>query len=89
MRFEAVIFAEFFRCTGGVEVTKRHEPQPVDLVVPAQNFLECQLRFAIGIDRALRRLFIDRHAFGRAESGAGGGENEPLSPPLRSWRRAD
>ena len=76
MCFTAVIFPELFRCTGGIEVTKRHKPEPVNGVIPAENFLEGQFRLAIGIDRALRRFFIDRQTFRRTEGRAGGGENE-------------
>ena len=43
MRLTPVIFAELFRCAGGVEITKRNKPEPVNGIVPAENFLEGQL----------------------------------------------
>ena len=36
----------------------------MDFVVPAQDFLEHELRFAVGIDRPLRERLVDRHASG-------------------------
>ncbi len=76
VRFDAVILAEFFGGASGVEVAQRHVAQAVDFVVPAEHFLEHQLRFAVGIDRALRERLVDRHTLGDAEGGAGGGEDE-------------
>ena len=78
MRLEAVIFAKFCRGAGSVEITQRDETQPVNLVVPAQDFFEDQFRFAVWIDRPLRRGLVDRHALGRAESRAGGRKDEVL-----------
>ncbi len=77
MRLAAMILAEFLRRARGVEVAQRDKPQPVDLVVPAQDLLKHELGFAIGIDRSLRQRLVDRHALRRSESGAGRGENKP------------
>ncbi len=65
---------------GGVEVAERDELEAVDFVVPAENFLEDEFRLAVGVDRALRQRLVDGHALGRAEGGAGGGEDEFFAP---------
>src|SRR5436305_13051608 len=62
MRLTPVIFAELFRCAGGAEITKRNKPEPVNGMVQAENFLAGEIRSALGIDRALRRAFIEWHA---------------------------
>src|SRR4029434_2956549 len=54
VRLNAMIFAETLGGAGGVEVTERDEFEAVNLVVPAQDFLEHQLRLAVRIDRPLR-----------------------------------
>src|SRR5205085_8633956 len=51
----AMFFAEIFRGARGVEITQRDEAELVNLVVPAQDFFESQLRFTVRIDRTLRR----------------------------------
>src|SRR5436189_6054699 len=76
MCFEAMILAKFLGCTGSVEITKRNKPKAMNGIVPAQNFFEDHLRFAIGIDWTLRRLLVDRQSLGRAEGCASGGEKE-------------
>ena len=43
-----------------------------------EDFLEHQLGFAVGIDRALRQILRHRHPVGRAVGGAGGAEDEFL-----------
>jgi hypothetical protein len=48
----------------------------VNLVVPAQDSLEHQLRLAVRIDRPLRERLVDRQAIGRTECGARRAENE-------------
>ena len=78
MRFDPVVLAEFLRSAGRVEIPQSGEAESVDLVIPPQDLLEHQLRLTVGIDRALRQRFIDRHALGNAERGAGGGKDEAL-----------
>src|SRR5438128_8657153 len=59
MRFVAVILAEFFRCPGSIKIAERNKLETVNGIVPAENFLKGQFRFAIGIDWTLGRFFID------------------------------
>ena len=76
VRLDAMMFAELFAGAGGVEIAEGNEFQFVKLLIPDQDFLEHQLRFAIGIDRALWQVLRHRHAVGRAVGGAGGTEDE-------------
>jgi hypothetical protein len=78
VRLDAMMFAEFFARAGGVEVTEGDEFQLVKLLIPDQDLLEHQLRFAVGIDWALRQILGHRHAVGRAVGRAGGTEDELL-----------
>ena len=75
MRFDPMIFAELRRCARSIEVAERNEVQSVNLTVPAQDFLEAELRFAVGINRSHEHCFINRNSLGRTEDGAGRGEN--------------
>ena len=49
MRFDAMMLAEFFARAGGVEIAEGDEFQAVNLMIPLENFLEHQFRFAIGL----------------------------------------
>jgi hypothetical protein len=73
---DAVVFAEFLRGTGGVEVAKGNERQAVNFFIPAEDRLKHELGLAVGIDRTLGEAFIERHAIGDAKGRAGGGEDE-------------
>ena len=70
------MFAEFFARAGGVEIPEGDELQPVDFLIPLEDFLEHQLGFAVGIDRALRQIFGHRNFVGRAVGGARRAEHE-------------
>ena len=76
MGFDAVMFAEFFARAGGVEVTEGDELQAVNFLIPLEDFLEHQLGFAVGIDRALRQILGHRNFVGRAVGGARRAEDE-------------
>ena len=80
VRLDPVVLAELFRGARRVEIAQGGEAQPVDLVIPAQDLLEHQLRLPVGIDRTLREGLVDRHALGNAEGRAGRAEDEPLHP---------
>ena len=43
MRLAAMVFAKFCRRAGGIEIAQRDKAQSVDLIVPAQDFLEGEL----------------------------------------------
>ena len=47
VRLDAVIFAEGLGGAGGVEVAQGDVVEAVDFVIPAEDFLEDQLRFAV------------------------------------------
>src|ERR1700730_3527748 len=76
MGLDAMFFAELFRSPRCVEVTERREAQPVDFAVPAQDFLEGELRFAVWVDWAFGQSLVDRQALGWTENGAGRREDE-------------
>jgi hypothetical protein len=78
MGFDAMMLAELLARAGGIEVAERDELQPVQLLIPLEDFLEHQLGFAVRIDRALRQIFGHRHAIRRAVGRAGGAEHEFL-----------
>ena len=78
MRLDAMMLAEFFARTGGVEIAEGDELQLVNLLIPVEDLLEHQLGFAVRIDRALRQIFGHRHAIRRAVGRAGGAEDEFL-----------
>src|SRR5947207_6974446 len=42
MRFDAMVFSEFRRSAGRIEVAKGNEFQTVDFAIPAENFFEGQ-----------------------------------------------
>src|SRR5262249_35857618 len=71
MRLRPVVFAKFLRCTGGVEIAQANKLQPVNLIVPAQNFLKREFGLAVWVDRARRRGFVNGHAIGRTKNRAG------------------
>ena len=78
MRLEPVIFAEIPRGARRVEITQRNELQTMNLIVPAQDFFKGELRFAVRIDRACRRSFVDWQPLGHPENRAGRGKNDSL-----------
>ena len=50
MGFDAMIFAEFFGGSCGVEVAEGGEAEGMDFVIPAEDFFEEEFGFAVGID---------------------------------------
>src|SRR5262249_25135606 len=67
MRLRSMVFAKFLRCTGGVEIAQANKFQPMNLVVPAQNFFEGEFGFAIGTDGTRLRCFVNWHPIGRTK----------------------
>lgn len=77
MGFDAMIFAEFFTGSGGVEIAEGDEFEAVDLVIPVQHLLEHELGFAVRIDGTLGQILGHWHAVRRIPvGGAGGAEDE-------------
>ena len=70
-----VVFAEIGGGAGGVKVTQCRIFDPVDFVVPAQDFFKTEFGFAVGIDRNLRGGFANRVFIRLPESRGGAGEN--------------
>ena len=52
----------------------------MDFSIPAEHLFEHELRLAVGVDRSLRKRFVDWHAFGNSEGCAGRGEDEFFHP---------
>ena len=71
MRLRVMVFAEPLRCTRGVEIAQANKFHAVNLIVPAQNILECEFGFAVWIDRASWRGFVDWHSIWRPKDRAG------------------
>src|SRR5467141_522273 len=63
---------------GCIEITESNELQPMDLMVPMKHSLEHELRFPVGINRALRQILGHWHALRRAIGGAGRAKDELL-----------
>ncbi len=61
---------------GGVEIAQRRVAQAPRGPEPVQHALDHQLRFAIGVDRALRRVLGDRHLVRQAIGRAGRGKDD-------------
>src|SRR5205814_9591534 len=80
VRLDPVIFAETPRCTGRIEITEGNELQTMNLAVPTQNLFIGQLGFAIRIDWARRRSFVDWHALRWSENRARRRKHDPLYP---------
>ena len=78
--FDAVIFAKSEACACCVEVPEGHVFDPMDFIEPAEHLFKHQLRFAVGIDRALGQGFVNGHSVRCAEGGACGGEYDFFYP---------
>src|SRR5438128_619819 len=68
MGFDSMIFSELCGGSGRVEIAEGNKFQVVYLVVPAQDFFECEFGFAVRVDRLSRQSFIDRQTIGRSEN---------------------
>src|SRR6202043_998190 len=60
VRFGPMRFAELCRGPSHVEVAQCHAGKTVNLIKPPEDLLEHQLRLAVGVDRVLRHVFVDR-----------------------------
>ena len=60
VRFGPMHFAELCGGPRHIEVAQRDAGQTVNLIEPPQDFLEHQLRLAVGVDRLLGHVFVDR-----------------------------
>src|SRR5437879_3936293 len=76
MRLNPMMFPISFRSAGNIKIAENTKSQPMNLIKPAQDFFEQDLRFTVRIDRVLRRFFIDRYLIRRAEGCASGGKHE-------------
>src|SRR5204863_981966 len=57
MRFDTMVFAKCHTGTRRVKIPERDKFQAIDLLKPAEYFLEHQLGLSIGIYRTLRQVF--------------------------------
>src|SRR5437868_13749846 len=78
MGLDPVLFSEFLRGAGSVEITQRNKSQAVDLSVPTQDFFEGEFGFAVRIDRVFRQRLVDWEPLWRTKNRAGRRENEPV-----------
>ena len=76
VRLLPVVFAEFLTATGGIEVPEANISETVLPVIPTQNALEHELRFAVGINRLFRQVLGNWHFFRNTKNRTGGRENK-------------
>ena len=80
MSFYAVMLAELFGGSGGVEIAQGHILQLGVGIVIGQDLLENELGFSVGIDGRFWMFFRDGNHLGFAVSGGGRRKNKFLYP---------
>src|SRR4029077_2838119 len=77
MRLRSMVFAKSLGSAGGIEVAEANKFDPMNLVVPAQNFLKREFGFAVGTDGTRLRGFVDWQSIGRTKKGACRRKDDP------------
>jgi len=77
VRLRSMVFAKFLGCAGGIEVAQANKFHSMNLVVPAQNFLEREFGFTVGTNGTRLRGFVDWQAIRRTKKGACRRKDDP------------